>query len=153
MKLPLEIRSLIYKFHFLQDGIEGSDFSAGDECFVEEYDWFRSVSYRECPTGVSRTMPIYFQVKDFTFFSPSKANGSLHIVGPYYRQHVVRMILYMGNVSNYSVEFRKINHFTSLTHLSLIITPWLDNSQETIMFGCGLECKPAHDPKPQIAEG
>lgn len=94
MKLPLELRTMIYRIHFAQPA-EPHHLSLFDDLP------FGPCSFRMVNGGVPvrvlwtlskdlyhEAMPLYFKITDFTFNSLESLAQFLDKIGPYHRQHV-----------------------------------------------------------------
>ena len=103
MKLPLELRTMIYKMHFAQ--------AAEFAYFPSTMFHFGGLAFQGCGCGTSNggmpvrllwtlskdlyheAMPLYFQTTKFTFNSLESLAHFLNVIGPYHRQHVTRVNL------------------------------------------------------------
>lgn len=129
MELPLELRLMIYKCHFLQDGTFPKwqqNCPARDMCSAKTYNL--NVPVRMLWTVSKQVyheaMPIYFQSKQFCFDQPSKVVDFVQTIGPYHRPHITRITLHMHCLDDYSYVFKKFSQYVSLQHLSLILLPY-----------------------------
>lgn len=124
MRLPVEIRLMIYEFHFLQAG-QAPDAekscSPGYSCEAKVYN--RNVPVRmlwmTSKTLYKEAMPIYFRTKNFRFLEAESLLSFLRIIGPHHRQHITKITLYIRQIDNAKV-FKRIAQCPSLEHLSLI---------------------------------
>ena len=107
MRLPLELRAMVYKMHFTQAAEYTSlpTFSRsclrlwGDVAFQRRGFW---ISNEGVPVRLLWTlskdlyheaMPLYFQNTEFTFNSLESLAHFLNVIGPYHRQHVTSVNL------------------------------------------------------------
>ena len=104
MKLPLELRTIVYKMHFAQTA-DFTYFPSSSLCH------FGGLACQHCGFGVSNggvpvrllwtlskdlyheAMPLYFQTTVFTFNSLGSLAHFLKVIGPYHRQHVTSVNL------------------------------------------------------------
>ena len=103
MKLPLELRTMVYKMHFAQ--------AAEFTYFPSSLCRFGGLAFQHWGFGVSNggvpvrllwtlskdlyheAMPLYFQTTKFTFNSLESLANFLNVIGPYHRQHVTSVNL------------------------------------------------------------
>ena len=106
MKLPLELRTMVYKMHFAQTAdftyFPSSSLShlGGLACQCQH--WGFGVSNGGVPVRLLWTlskdlyheaMPLYFQTTEFTFNSLGSLAHFLNVIGPYHRQYVTSVNL------------------------------------------------------------
>lgn len=128
MRLPVEVRLIIYEFHFLQDGeapeAENSC-QAGESCCAKIYN--RNVPVRmlwmASKTLYQEAMPVYFRTKNFQFLEAEHLLAFLQFVGPYHRQHITKITLYLRHIDNAKV-FKRIAQCPSLERLSVVTQPF-----------------------------
>ena len=101
MRLPLELRTIIYKMHFAQ-AAKITSLPSPRSCLVSvEEPAFQSRGVWTSNEGVPvrllwtlskdlyhEAMPLYFQTTEFTFNSLESLAHFLNVIGPYHRQHV-----------------------------------------------------------------
>lgn len=128
MRLPLEIRLMIYEFHFLQAGEvpeAEKNCLAGESCRAKIYN--RNVPIRmlwmASKTLYHEAMPVYFWTKNFRFLDADYLLAFLRTIGPYHRQYITQITLYLRQIDNANV-FKQIAQCSSLEHLSLVIKPY-----------------------------
>ena len=107
MRLPLELRTKIYKMHFSQ-AAEFTPFLSRRCCLISPADLFGHpnngfwTSNEGVPVRLLWTlskdlyheaMPVYFQTTTFTFNSLESLAHFLNVIGPYHRQHVTSVNL------------------------------------------------------------
>lgn len=109
MKLPLELRILVYKMHFSQPAEPHRPLGPQQElpamCYQDKLPFGRC-PFRTFNGGIPvrqlwtlskdlyhEAMPIYFQTTEFKFSSFGGLGRFLSMIGPYHRQHVTRVIL------------------------------------------------------------
>ncbi|MCJ1428134.1 hypothetical protein MMC29_006042 [Sticta canariensis] len=128
MRLPVEIRLIIYEFHFLQAGEVAEaekNCPAGESCCAKRYN--RNVPVRmlwmASKTLYQEAMPTYFRTKNFRFPDPEHLLAFLRVIGPHHRQYITQITLYLRVIDNAKV-FKRIAQCPSLEHLSLVIQPF-----------------------------
>ena len=106
MRLPLELRTIIYKMHFSQ-AAEFTPFLSPRSCLISPGELFGKpngfwTSNEGVPVRLLWTlskglyheaMPVYFQTTRFTFNSLESLAHFLNVIGPYHRQHVTSVNL------------------------------------------------------------
>ena len=103
MRLPLELRTIIYKMHFAQaatfTSLPSPRVSFEGHAFQSRGVW---TSNEGVPVRLLWTlskdlyheaMPLYFQTTEFTFNSLESLAHFLNVIGPYHRQHVTSVNL------------------------------------------------------------
>lgn len=128
MRLPVEIRLIIYELHFLQAGEvpeEEKNCPAGESCCAKIYN--RNVPVRMLWMASKQiyqeAMPIYFRTKSFRFLEVESLLSFLRIIGPHHRQHIAKITLYLRLIDNAKV-FKRIAQCPSLEHLSVVTQPY-----------------------------
>lgn len=128
MKLPLEIRFIGYRCHFLQGGecAEGHlRIVQQKTCDLLRYN--HNVPVRMLWTVSKQlyleAMPIYFQSKNFKCIRAYRASKFLDTIVPHHRQHITRMTLHLYCWDRRCLAFKKIAQCLSLKSSSLIIKP------------------------------
>lgn len=134
MRLPVEIRLIIYEFHFLQAGEVAEaeqNCPAGESCCAKVYN--RNVPVRmlwmASKTVYQEAMPTYFRTKNFRFLDAERLLAFLRVIGPHHRQYITQITLYLRVIDNAKV-FKRIAQCPSLEHLSLVIQPSRHNRVE-----------------------
>lgn len=120
MRLPLELRTIIYKMHFAQ-AVEFYPFLRRRCCLISLGDLFGQcsgfwISNEGVPVRLLWTlskdlyheaMPVYFQTTRFTFNSLESLAHFLNVIGPYHRQHVTSVNL---NSSRFDSSMDREHH-------------------------------------------
>lgn len=68
-------------------------------------------------------MPVYFRTKNFRFLEAEHFLAFLQIIGPYHRQHLTKITLYLRHIDNAKV-FKRIAQRPSLERLSIVTQPF-----------------------------
>ena len=127
MKLPLELRTIVYKMHFSQ--------AAELAYFPSSQFQFGAPAFQGCVFGTSNggvpvrllwtlskdlyheAMPLYFQTTKFIFNSLESLAHFLNVIGPYHRQHVTSVNL---NSRKFDSSMDRERHISdSETHAGL----------------------------------
>ncbi|KAL9021079.1 MAG: hypothetical protein Q9185_001747 [Variospora sp. 1 TL-2023] len=99
MKLPPELRIMIYKYHFLQAFDHRADVQCWDKrqcepggagcpvACINNGEPLHSI-FRTCKTSYHEAMPLYFSIRDFHFEKLELLGKFLANIGPYHRQHL-----------------------------------------------------------------
>lgn len=144
MRLPLEIRLMIYKDHFNQVG-EPLDpefvCRAGPLCRFLRVN--QGVPVRKLlfvsKSVYQETMPLYFRTKNFKFRSPRSLANFLDIIGKYQRQHVTTITFRVSEIFLKQAS-KKLFECPSLENLTLGIPDcYFKNSSIALMDTPGLK--------------
>ena len=128
MKLPLEIRIMVYKLHFLQPPdcetaapLWDGQCSAGNSCSRTTYNGKVPVRtiFLVSRAIYEEAMPLYFQMKTFEFLHTGMYN-TLGIMGPQERQHVSKIVFVYDSVKT-SEDFPLLRDCPSLKELTVMI--------------------------------
>lgn len=125
MKLPLEIRFMIYNEHFCQIGEPiGKErvYPARPVCRLLVVN--QGVPVRKLflvsKFVYQETMPLYFRAKHFQFSSPRSLAKFLDIIGIYQRQHITTITLPL-NESFVKQASTKLYQYPALANLALTV--------------------------------
>ena len=96
MKLPMELRQRVYRFHFQQEkrpGGPGKDCPAGEHCVFAEFN--NSVPVQELIRAnkliYDEAMPVYYRNKVFIFNSCGALRAFLSGIGPFQRSYIAHV--------------------------------------------------------------
>ena len=128
MDLPVEIRIIIYRFHFLQpsDDRTGGPLIngvclAGDCCPLRRCNGDVPVRmlFMASRAVYEEAMPLYFQTKTFQFFYTG-LSSILSTIGPRHHQHISKIVFVYGSVKT-SEDFPLLKDCPALKELTILI--------------------------------
>ncbi|MCJ1456063.1 hypothetical protein MMC28_006420 [Mycoblastus sanguinarius] len=105
MKLPYELRQIVYNYHFLQPVEDHRHCDNLHWCPSEERCVFRTFNegipvrmlWTVSKAIYQEAMPLYFRTKKFIFTSLTSLIHFLSIIGPYHRQYITNVALETPN--------------------------------------------------------
>lgn len=136
MRLPLEIRLMIYNEHFNQAGetVE-SEFvcPAGPLCRLLRFN--QGVPVRKLlfvsKSIYQETMPLYYRTKNFNFCMPSSLASFLDVIGKFQRQHITTITLRLRE--DFTQASKKLFECPALENLTLRVPDYhFSDTQPTI---------------------
>lgn len=127
LRLPLEIRLLIYEFHFIQAGEPPTEIIP---CRNYPYVSWITSQYELFTVSkqlYAEAMPLYFRTRIFRFIGSTNLIQFLSAIGPYQRQHI-RHISYYIDLSFLRQVCKHLSRCPSLQRLSLTLQTARDSS-------------------------